>query len=287
MNLAKKGFTLIELLVVIAIITILAAIILPVYSQARRSAYRSADMSNMNQLRSALQLYRVDQGAYPPSLLGYVTQYSNGGNNPTTADVLPANFLQGALFPNRVNSLNTFQPSLDRGLGGNINAQFSTAVWPSGEISPDGNSSCDTSSPDTANCRLQHYGPATEVEYCSAGELIPAYYYTLSGYDMAQVNAAGGGTRNEIHYSPFWSVFTVPSECAPSDAAGNANDNPAQLGYYDPPDSTVVTWNSWYRDYDSNGNPLHQKQDIVLFLAGDARPYDSATVAADAWQITP
>jgi len=298
MNLAKKGFTLIELLVVIAIITILAAIILPVYSQAKRSAYRSADMSNMNQLGTALALYRVDQGAYPPALLGYVTQYQ-GGPNPTSADVLPASSLQGALFPNRVNSLSTFQPAMDRGEGGNINGQFSPAVWPSGEISSDGNSSCDNANPDTANCRLQHYGPSTEVEHCAlvptcpdypnAPCLIPSYYYTLSGYDMAQVQSgANGQTRNEIHYAPFWTVFTVPSQCGANlDAFGNANDNPSQLGYSDPPGTTVVTWDSWFRDYDSNGSPLHQKQDIVLFLAGNARPYDSAMVAADAWQITP
>ena len=56
----KKGFTLIELLVVIAIIAILAAILFPVFAQAREKARQSACLSNMKQLGTALQLYVDD-----------------------------------------------------------------------------------------------------------------------------------------------------------------------------------------------------------------------------------
>jgi prepilin-type N-terminal cleavage/methylation domain-containing protein len=52
----KSGFTLIELLVVIAIISILAAIIFPVFAKAKESALRSSDMTSMNSIRTALQL---------------------------------------------------------------------------------------------------------------------------------------------------------------------------------------------------------------------------------------
>jgi prepilin-type N-terminal cleavage/methylation domain-containing protein len=45
-----RGFTLIELLVVIAIIAILAAILFPVFAQARESARQTTCASNMNQL---------------------------------------------------------------------------------------------------------------------------------------------------------------------------------------------------------------------------------------------
>ena len=94
--LKKRGFTLIELLVVIAIIVILTAIIFPVFSRAKNAANRSADISRMNQLRAALQLYKADQGAFPPSLLGYVTLYTSG---PQTGNVIPANQLKSYLFP--------------------------------------------------------------------------------------------------------------------------------------------------------------------------------------------
>src|ERR1700753_4323915 len=55
-----RAFTLIELLVVIAIIAILAAILFPVFAQARGSARNTADMSNIRQLGTATLLYVQD-----------------------------------------------------------------------------------------------------------------------------------------------------------------------------------------------------------------------------------
>ena len=55
-----RGFTLIELLVVIAIIAILAAILFPVFAQARESARMSSCLSNMKQLGLALRMYAQD-----------------------------------------------------------------------------------------------------------------------------------------------------------------------------------------------------------------------------------
>jgi prepilin-type N-terminal cleavage/methylation domain-containing protein len=56
----RAAFTLIELLVVIAIIAILAAILFPVFAQAKVSAKTIVCMSNMRQLGMALQLYLGD-----------------------------------------------------------------------------------------------------------------------------------------------------------------------------------------------------------------------------------
>jgi prepilin-type N-terminal cleavage/methylation domain len=50
----KHGFTLIELLVVIAIIAILAAILFPVFSQARESARQTTCMSRFYQVARAV-----------------------------------------------------------------------------------------------------------------------------------------------------------------------------------------------------------------------------------------
>ena len=63
----KKGFTLIELLVVIAIIAILAAILFPVFAQAREKARASSCLSNTKQFGTALILYMDDYDeTYPP-----------------------------------------------------------------------------------------------------------------------------------------------------------------------------------------------------------------------------
>lgn len=60
----KKGFTLIELLVVIAIIAILAAILFPVFAQAKVAAKGTASLSNLKQIAIANLLYNADHNDY-------------------------------------------------------------------------------------------------------------------------------------------------------------------------------------------------------------------------------
>lgn len=60
MSVRKQGFTLIELLVVIAIIAILAAILFPVFAQAREQARKTACVSNTKQIATAVLMYTQD-----------------------------------------------------------------------------------------------------------------------------------------------------------------------------------------------------------------------------------
>ena len=62
----KKAFTLIELLVVIAIIAILAAILFPVFAQAKAAAKKTSALSNQKQIGTAMMLYMGDaDDTYP------------------------------------------------------------------------------------------------------------------------------------------------------------------------------------------------------------------------------
>ena len=79
----KRAFTLIELLVVIAIIAILAAILFPVFAQARAKARQTVCLSNLKQVGTGLMMYTQD---YDEVLPGNSTLGSNGLTDPRWPD---------------------------------------------------------------------------------------------------------------------------------------------------------------------------------------------------------
>src|SRR5258708_39121811 len=68
MGFSKRAFTLIELLVVIAIIAILAAILFPVFAQARASARAISCLSNTKQFSLGVLMYLQDYDEMIPRL---------------------------------------------------------------------------------------------------------------------------------------------------------------------------------------------------------------------------
>ena len=81
MSLNRKGFTLIELLVVIAI---LAAILFPVFAQAREKARGIACLSSQKQIGTAVQMYTQD---YDERLFFYASKSAPSGSR--TGAILP------------------------------------------------------------------------------------------------------------------------------------------------------------------------------------------------------
>lgn len=101
----ETGFTLIELLVVIGIIAVLAAILFPVFAQARESGRRTACLSNLRQLGLAFTMYAQDYDERLPAATdGKKGEKTEGGwiyytkfpvsRNPKSADVT-----RGAIYP--------------------------------------------------------------------------------------------------------------------------------------------------------------------------------------------
>lgn len=98
----RRAFTLIELLVVIAIIAILAAILFPVFAQAKEAAKKTGTLSNAKQMGTALNIYTTDyddnfpiatvfwQGRFPQETLawpypaGHMPSWTGG--DPMTLD---------------------------------------------------------------------------------------------------------------------------------------------------------------------------------------------------------
>ncbi len=111
MSYKHRGFTLIELLVVIAIIAILAAILFPVFAQAREKARMTSCLSNAKQIGLAAKMYLDDyDGAFPAwsGQMGadnehghiYAGVYPNvWGNAPAIVDYIEKRTYRGQLMP--------------------------------------------------------------------------------------------------------------------------------------------------------------------------------------------
>lgn len=65
----KSGFTLIEILIVVVILGILAAIVIPQFTNASETAKGSNLLSQLQTIRSQFELYQVQHGGNYPSLL--------------------------------------------------------------------------------------------------------------------------------------------------------------------------------------------------------------------------
>ncbi|MCK4659101.1 MAG: type II secretion system protein [Phycisphaerae bacterium] len=70
----SRGFTLIEVLIVVVILGILAAVVVPQFSDASSDAKLDALQSNLNTIRSQLQLYKMQHNGSWPALATFTNQ---------------------------------------------------------------------------------------------------------------------------------------------------------------------------------------------------------------------
>src|SRR5919202_535371 len=114
----RSGFTLIELLVVIAIIAILAAILFPVFAQARAKARQASCLSNLKQVGLGLAMYNQDYDETMPSACAWGKAWSHGSaatlSPPLTKVGAPA-YIQEFLAPYSKNEGIWYCPSVGKG----------------------------------------------------------------------------------------------------------------------------------------------------------------------------
>ena len=85
---SNKGFTLVEILIVVIILGILAAIVIPQFTEASNDARESALASDLQTMRSQLELYKVQHLDNYPVAATFVTQLTSRTNSAGT--VMPA-----------------------------------------------------------------------------------------------------------------------------------------------------------------------------------------------------
>jgi len=87
----KSGFTLVELMVVAIIVGILMSIVIPIMLGNKRKAMATEGQTGLGVIRSAMQVYKVDNGHYPESEVGKTM-------NNVTVLIIKAGDLDGVYF---------------------------------------------------------------------------------------------------------------------------------------------------------------------------------------------
>lgn len=107
-----SGFTLIELLVVIAIIAILAAILFPVFTMAKKTAQKTACLNNCKQMGLGLMLYTENNNdTWPdPCIIG-ATRHGDWDKNESYSVTFYSYTLQDLLLPYTKNKGVRYCPS--------------------------------------------------------------------------------------------------------------------------------------------------------------------------------
>lgn len=81
---STKGFTLIELLVVVAIIGLLSSVVLGSLEEARAKARDTRRLADLREIRTSLETYRNENGAYPSTASGWRGSCVGFGSYPNT-----------------------------------------------------------------------------------------------------------------------------------------------------------------------------------------------------------
>ncbi len=176
----KRGFTLIELLVVIAIIAILAAILFPVFAQARSKARQVSGLSNAKQVALGILMYAQDYDEQYPKA-GWDCQLTGDHPSlgPNVRNACGGTNWQNVIYPYTKNA------GIYKSPGDSSNPDWNWAGDGDDFRFNDGNFSL------LINDLLSHQMPTTSAGYAIAGDGPPGsgQDHTAIGLSMAAVNS--------------------------------------------------------------------------------------------------
>jgi type II secretion system protein G len=150
----ERGFTLIELMVVVAIIALIAGIIIPNYTHARRQAAVSDTEANLKQIATALELYDADNEAYPNGQNATVDPQLFGGADNPYLNSTPTDDIARQVYNYTLNASNGQVPSYLL----NDPATYDPASLVNISLGPNSTGN-QTVCGDVGNCTKVHYDP--------------------------------------------------------------------------------------------------------------------------------
>lgn len=249
-----RAFTLIELLVVIAIIAILAAILFPVFAQAKASAKNTQDLSNIKQITLVSQIYSADYDDVYVTV-GASDPWNNGSQTPFNTPTPPAPYQWrgwGLLLSQYAKNKDIFRaPMLEKTGSFNGACASSNGMQMTNTYSYNyllgGDNTYAGYGPDAPLSRTTVNSPANTIETLLSNSLPPygsswgCIYTTLEASDFINkirfraIHRDGGNLGFSDGHSKFYTAG----------AADAANNGPSKKpGSGTGPRCTIYTWKS-------------------------------------------
>jgi type II secretory pathway pseudopilin PulG len=268
------AFSMVELLVVIGIIALLAAIIFPVFATIRENGRQTSSMSNMHDISTKLEYYRLDTHHYPPVLFGFAVPSTSNVTGPfapmdkaldtcTTLNTCTT-YLTG-LYPEYVNNIATFQDpnnsTDDLSKTATLNKLFLCAG--NNDQSDDNACPAATTSPAVSNAGVLVLANGTNKD----GSDDPHTYYIADAYDISPRVIDGSNTDDPqsgggdyiVRYDPSWTSIDSALDCGTTPPGVKAlaesfcgssgaltNDYLHQLRWRNPPGESYVTSTTYH-----------------------------------------
>jgi len=239
----RKGFTLIELLVVIAIIAILAAILFPVFAQAREKARQTACINNSKQLGTGAAMYTQDNDEEYMELYRAV---NNGGDSvwPSPEVTNPATGQPYGWFTGPQFSLN------QNGITGN----WAFIIYP--YVKNQGVYTC----PDGAAT----WRPATRtdsISYCYSNWIADGGQYN---YPALKLGAIKRPAETVLLWDDGKACWAAEMQGWNGDPGCGINNN------YDPNGTCPMCYSDWY--------PRHNEGRVYIFCDGHSKMLKDKTM---------